>query len=182
MGFIKKYLSFFIPIILVPLLFYFTKYSSNWLYLVALLAGSLVGLALFQIDHLIYVFFTNSHELTSQRAIALANAGQWKKLFNLLIQTSYERKDLIFHKVWFQILFFFLTLFAISSSSNSFGKGVAIGFFVSSIISLVKSLPNNQSIDAWLSGIPQSLKLGRNHIIFYILIVLILLALSMLVY
>lgn len=182
MSFVKKYLSYFVPIISISLLYSISKYPINPFYLVTVVTGALLGLVLSQTDHLIYVFFTNTHEVTSQRAIALVNASQWKKTIYLLLSTSQERKDLIFHKIWFQILFFILTIFAISSSSNLFGKGIVIGFFLSSIVSLIKQISTSETMGHWLSGLPIFFKVEKIHIVFYIVLLLILLALSMLVY
>ena len=70
--------------------------------------GGVVGTLLPDLDHLIYVFFLQPQELTSQRVNYMVSKKNIFRTLELLAETRYERKNLIFHTLLFQIIFLVL--------------------------------------------------------------------------
>lgn len=92
--------------------------------------GGIVGTILPDIDHLIYVYLVKPYELTSQRFGQLLQNRDLKRSVELLYETRSERKNLIFHSKFFQILFLVVTFWLMSSSGSLFGRGVALSFAI----------------------------------------------------
>lgn len=90
--------------------------------------GGLVGTTLPDIDHLIYVYFIKPHELTSQRVDSLIRSGNFKQTIRLLDHTGDERKELVFHNASFQMIFWVLVLFVVTSGGSLFGLGLVLAF------------------------------------------------------
>lgn len=87
-----------------------------------------MGTLLPDIDHIIYIYFLNPIELTSQRATRLIGLGDYWRGMELLSDTRTERTKLIFHTAHFQILFLVLSFLIVTSSGNPFGTGLVLAF------------------------------------------------------
>ena len=70
--------------------------------------GGIVGTLLPDIDHILYLYL-RPQELTSQRVGLLLDKREIKRTLSLLYETRTERRDLIFHTAFFQIIFLILT-------------------------------------------------------------------------
>lgn len=136
----------------------------NWfdLYYWPFWLGGIVGTLLPEIDHLIYVFFSNPQEVTSQRVRYLCNSRQFKNCFWLLASTTAERARLIFHTVLFQAIFFILTFWVLTSSASLFGRGLVLSFALHLAIDQIEEVMNKGSLQSWFWQIPISL--GRKQI------------------
>lgn len=97
--------------------------------------GALVGSILPEIDSLVYVFFINSQELTSQRVIYLVKKGSFLSAVRLLIDTSAERGNLVFHSLSFIVVSYLLLFWLVTSSGSIFGKGIVFAMLVHLITS-----------------------------------------------
>lgn len=111
--------------------------------------GGVVGTLLPDADHLIYVYLSKPHELTSQRVNNLLAGKNVKKSWDLLAITRTERKDLIFHSAYFQVIFIILSFLVISSSGNYFGRGLVLAFMLHLLIDQVVDLVEVNSLDNW---------------------------------
>jgi hypothetical protein len=116
--------------------------------------GGLVGVFLPDIDHLIYVFFLSPQELTSQRINFLLGKGEVKRMVELLYETRTERRGLIFHTFFFQIIFLILTFWLISSSASLFGRGLVLSFALHLSIDQITDLLDMKSLDNWAKFLP----------------------------
>jgi len=119
--------------------------------------GGIVGTVLPEIDHLIYVFFSNPQEVTSQRVRYLCNNRQFKNCFWLLATTTGERAGLIFHTVLFQVIFFILTFWVLTSSASLFGRGLVLSFCLHLAIDQIEEVINKGTLQSWFWQIPVSL-------------------------
>lgn len=110
--------------------FLFISLYRNWLDLVywPFWLGGVVGIILPELDHIVYVFFSNPQEVTSQRVQFLCKNRQYKRCARLLLSTRQERIGLIFHTILFQAIFFVLTFWVMTSSTSLFGKGIVLAF------------------------------------------------------
>ena len=115
------FLTTFIWLIIITLLKWQWQWNLIWLWF-----GAFIGTFLIDIDHLIYLFFTNPHELTSQRVRRLWEEKHLKELIVLTFDTSEERMKLAFHNVLFQLILFILCFFVLTSTSNLFGVGLVM--------------------------------------------------------
>jgi len=116
--------------------------------------GGLVGVFLPDIDHLIYVFFLSPQELTSQRINFLLGKGEVKRMVELFYETRTERRGLIFHTFFFQIIFLILTFWLISSSASLFGRGLVLSFALHLSVDQITDLLDMKSLDNWAKFLP----------------------------
>ena len=140
------WISFFIFITLVRGYF-------NWAYLLFWFGGA-VGTLLPDLDHVLYFYLIKPTELTSQRFNFLAQKHEIKRMFILLYETRGERRDLIFHSVYFQIIFLVLTFWMMSSSSSLFGRGLVLAFALHLSIDQIIDLTGMGSFSNWTKMFP----------------------------
>lgn len=99
-----------------------------------LLLGVLIGYVVPELDSLIYVFFANPQELTSQRVIYFLKKGSFFNTFRLLRETKSERKNVIFHSNVFMVVILILGFWLMTSSASYLGKGIVWGMVAHLII------------------------------------------------
>jgi hypothetical protein len=148
--------SFFVLVSLVKH-FISLSYWPFWL-------GGLVGVFMPDLDHLIYVFFMSPQELTSQRVGFLWNKREFKRLIELLYETRSERRGLVFHTIFFQIIFLILTFWIMSSSASLFGKGLTLSFALHLSVDQLADLFGMRSLTNWTKSFPISLDLKNSKI------------------
>lgn len=123
--------------------------------------GGLFGTILPDLDHVIYAVFLRPQELTSQRLNFLINRKEVKRAVELLYETRSERKGLIFHSVYFQLIFLVLTFWMLSSSSSLFGRGLVLSFALHLSVDQIVDLMELGSFDNWLKFSPIYLDLKK---------------------
>lgn len=111
--------------------------------------GGLIGTILPDVDHLIYVLFLNPHELTSQRVNFLFKKREVLRVVALLYETRNERKNLIFHTFLFQIIFFILTLFIVSSSASLLVRGMVLAFSLHLVVDQLADILEVKNLSNW---------------------------------
>lgn len=138
---LKKFVFFFLYFLLITFVKKYFSFSfwTFWF-------GGLVGLFLSNIDHLLYIFVFKPYELTSQRVISFIKNKRIKESLRLIYDTKDERIDLIFHSIYFQIIFLVLTFWIITSSGNLFSRGLVLSFLLSLVIYLVDKVSKGQVI------------------------------------
>jgi hypothetical protein len=122
--------------------------------------GGIVGTILPDIDHILYLYL-KPQELTSQRFSFLLNKHDIKRTLTLLYETRSERRDLIFHTVFFQIIFLILTFWILTSSVSFFGKGIVLAFSLHLLIDQIIDLTELKSFDNWLKSSPWPMDFKR---------------------
>lgn len=132
--------SFFVFVTLVNKLFNLS-YWPFWI-------GGIVGTLLPDIDHILYLYL-RPQELTAQRVGFLINKHEIKRVFTLLYETRSERKDLIFHTAFFQIIFLVLTFWILTSSGSFFGKGLVLAFSLHLLVDQIVDLTEMGSFANW---------------------------------
>lgn len=125
--------------------------------------GGIVGIFLPDIDHIIYVFFVKPQELTSQRVNYYLGNREIKKSIAVMYDTRSERGGLIFHTIFFQLIFWVLT-FLMVTSSGVFGKGLVLSFALHLIVDQVMDLTELHSFDNWLKDSPIKLDFEKAKI------------------
>lgn len=126
--------------------------------------GGLVGVFLPDIDHLVYVFFLSPQELTSQRLNFLLGRKEVKRAVELLYETRSERRGLIFHTFFFQIIFLILTFWLISSSASLFGRGLVLSFALHLSLDQITDLVDMKNLDNWTKIFPLNLDFRMSEI------------------
>jgi len=111
--------------------------------------GGIVGTILPDIDHLIYVFFLNPQELTSQRVNFLLQKKEIFRVIALLYETRNERKNLIFHTFLFQAIFLVLTFFIITSSASLLVRGIVLAFSLHLLVDQLADILELKNLSNW---------------------------------
>ncbi len=119
--------------------------------------GGLLGTMLPDIDHVIYVYYLRPEEYNSQRTTLMASKGKLIDTFKYLAETRSERTRLIFHTMYFQLIFLVLTLYVITSSGSTFGRGLVLAFYLHLFIDQVIDYLDTGGIDSWFKQTPFTL-------------------------
>lgn len=90
-------------------------------------------------DSLVYVFFVNPQELTSQRVIYFLKRRNFLSAVKLLVETRFERGSLVFHSNTFLITALILGIWLMTSSASYLGKGIALGIIVHLVVDRLNS-------------------------------------------
>lgn len=114
--------------------------------------GMVIGTILPDVDHLIYVYFLAPTDLTSQRVSYGISKKQIVNSLSLLYATRRERTKLIFHTVWFQILFMLLAFFVVTSSGSLIGKGIVLAFSLHLLVDQLVDLMETKTLEPWFRG------------------------------
>ena len=149
------WVSFFIFVAIIKHYLAFS-YWQFWL-------GGLIGSFLPDIDHLVYIFFIKPQELTSQRVSFYLGNKEILKSVGVMYDTRSERAGLIFHTVYFQLIFWVLTFLMVTSSSV-FGKGIVLAFALHLIVDQIVDLTELNSFDNWLKDSPIKLDFQKAKI------------------
>ncbi len=135
------------------------------------LLGGLIGTVLPDIDHVIYIYLLHPQELTSQRInYVLANQTQPVKqrvwhVFELMAATRQERKGLIFHTAYFQIIFWVLAFLVVSSSGSILGRGLVLAFSLHLIVDQFLDLMKLENLDNWFRQL--NIQLEKEKYLFF---------------
>ena len=128
--------------------------------------GGILGTLMPDLDHFLYVYFLRPQELTSQRVNYMLGKGEILKTLDLLAETRYERTKLIFHTIFFQIIFLVLSFLVISSSGSIFGRGLVLAFLLHLSIDQIIDLRETGGFSNWLKDVPFTL--DRTRTIYYV--------------
>lgn len=135
--------------------------------------GGVFGTLLPDIDHVIYFYFVSPRDLTSQRFNFLAQKHDVRRMLTLLYETRVERRGLIFHSVFFQIIFLTLTFWMLSSSASLFGRGLVLAFALHLSIDQIIDLTDLDSFESWIKMFPIQLNLREAKIYIFCTIFLV---------
>jgi hypothetical protein len=115
--------------------------------------GGLIGTALPDVDHVVYVYFLRPEEFNSQRVQHMNVNRNFTESFKYLAETRSERTKLIFHTFYFQLIFYALS-FLILSSGNLFGRGLVLAFLLHLLIDQFIDYRITGSINNWFRDLP----------------------------
>jgi len=144
----KEILRRLIPSLIFLAILSLLHWQAKW-QLIGLWTGGLIGAFLLDLDHLIYCFFQNPHELTPQRLRRYLQQGQYQYSLVLLFETQKERKRLIFHSLLFQIVLLVAAFFVLTSSAGLLGKGLVLALFLQTLISQFDEFLKTGGMDSW---------------------------------
>jgi hypothetical protein len=111
--------------------------------------GGFFGLLLYNLDHVVYLLWQSPEEPTALKFKQLISKRRFNQSLDLLSVTCQERKQLMAHSVIFQGALVVLTFFALSSTASLFGKGMAIGLFLYSLINQGLKLAREEGLGDW---------------------------------
>lgn len=98
---------------------YYLEFVGFWM-------GGILGTMLLDIDHLIYILAVRPNESTSLKIKDLIIQKDYRGALKLLGETYGERTHLTFHNALFQIAFFGLCFWVLTSTDSLFGKGLVM--------------------------------------------------------
>lgn len=128
-------------------------------------AGGFLGTLLPDLDHLIYVYYLRPQELTSQRTQYLIAKNEFWRTLSLLAATRNERKQLIFHSAFFQVVFLVLAFFALTSSGSLLGRGLVLAFLLHLLVDQMLDFFTLDHLDNWFNQF--NFSLSREKALFY---------------
>lgn len=137
--------------------------------------GGLLGTILPDVDHFLYVYFLRPQELTSQRVNYMIGKRDFWGPLNLLADTRNERTKLIFHTATFQLIFWVLTFFVITSSGSLLGRGLVLSFSLHLIIDQVVDFSSMGSLSNWFGNFPIQIEGRRQKTYWWANLILLLL-------
>ena len=149
----KELLRHFLAAFVFSLLVIVVKGWFDFSHLILFL-GAAIGTILPDIDHAVYVFFLSPQELTSQRVSSMVSKRDFWEAVRLLAQTRSERKELIFHTLFFQLIFLLLAFFVITSSGSVFGRGLVLAFCLHLLLDQVVDLKETGGLSNWFYNSP----------------------------
>ena len=126
--------------------------------------GGAVGVLMPDLDHLIYVLFMCPQELTSQRISFLWGKKEYRRIMELLYETRSERRGLVFHTIFFQVIFLVLTFWIMSSSASLFGKGLVLSFALHLSVDQLVDIVDMKSLDYWTRSLSLNFDLKKSEI------------------
>ena len=150
------WLIFFVVIILIR------RYFD--LSYILFVVGGLLGVVMPDLDHLIYAYFIKPEDLTSQRINYLVNKNEIKRTVELLYETRQERRELTFHSIFFQGIFFILMFWVLSSSGSLLGRGLVLSFMLHLSVDQFIDLKNMNSLSSWFKNLPFGLDFNQSKI------------------
>lgn len=124
-----------------------TSYIALWI-------GGIIGTFLPDIDHLINVYVFNPKEADSKKVSTLVSQKEYIKTWDTLVQTQDNRKDLLFHSAFFQVLFIVFAFLIISTSGSKLGEGLVLAFLLHLLVDQLTDFVEKKNIDRWFEGLP----------------------------
>jgi len=100
---------------------------STWELVVGWLVGGFVGYWLLSLDRLVDVYVTHPETQLAHYIRYYIQKGNYRWAWQTLGQRKGEQTRLTFHSALFQVVWLVLAVFAITSTSALFGKGVVMG-------------------------------------------------------
>jgi len=112
-------------------------------------AGGIFGTFLPDIDYIIYVFLLDPHNITSQKVNYFLKQKNYLGALDILVLRGDEKRNLIFHSAFFQIIFLVLTFLIITSSGSLFGIGIVLAFSLHLLIDQLIDFTKFGNMDNW---------------------------------
>lgn len=132
---------------------------SSWTFWV----GGIIGTILPDVDHIIYVYYLKPYELTSQRVVSLNQRGQILPSLILLANTRSERKSLILHTGFFQLIFLVLAFLVITSSGGLLGRGIVLAFLLHFAVDQFIDFRQTGNLNNWTAKFNLNLDLTQTR-------------------
>ena len=126
--------------------------------------GGLIGIIMPDLDHLIYIYFIKPQDLTSQRVNYLLNKSEVMRSIELIYETRSERRELIFHSILFQGIFFVLAFLMLSSSGSLLGRGLVLSFMLHLSVDQLIDLKETGGLSNWFKNINFRLDFNQSKI------------------
>jgi hypothetical protein len=126
--------------------------------------GGLIGTFLPDLDHIIYIYFIKPQDLTSQRVNYLVSKNELIRGVELIYETRTERRDLVFHTIFFQGIFFILMFLMLSSSASLFGRGLVLSFMLHLSVDQMIDLKEMSGLGNWLKDLHLNFDLTKSKI------------------
>ena len=162
----KKVFITIIWLIIITLL----RWDWGW-YLILLWTGGILGIFLFQLDHLFYVLIVYPQQGTSLVIKKFIHQQKLKQAFQILRQTTAERIRLPFRNALFQVFLTFFCFWVLTSTNNWFGKALVMSLFLQLLKHQLTFLFNKKDESLrqqlfWLIKAPISFKAQKFFVIF----------------
>lgn len=162
----KNFASYIFSMVI---LFAIVTVLRGWieLFVIPFWIGGLIGIFLPEVDHLIYAYFLRPHEYDSQRMQRMVQQGQVIQSVQMGSETRTEHQSLVFHTIYFQVIFALFSLFVVTSTGSLLGRGIVLGFLINLVVDQYFDLQKNQALENWFRQ--TKLSLSRAQASLYVL-------------
>lgn len=137
--------SLFIALVVLLRLFPWTQTSLSFV------IGAAIGMFLPDIDHFIYALYLQPQDLSSMRLRQKLSVREFFGAILLLYAMRHEQKKLIFHSVFFQIIFVLFAFLVVTSSGSALGRGIVIAFLLHLLIDQLVDVKLGVFFERWFS-------------------------------
>lgn len=129
---------------------------KNWIDIIYLpfVIGGFIGILMPYVDYLIYAYLVNPEDQNSKIAVGLVSRKNIFKSIDVFIGNSEVKKELIFHKAYFQAIFLIFMYLIVTSSGSLLGRGIVCGIALHLILDQVMDIIEKRGIDSWFVGLP----------------------------
>lgn len=128
------HILFAVPYLLLVMIFNRYFFVGVW----PLFLGGVIGTILPYADHFIYVYYLAPQELSSQRVMSYIKQKQIWLALEMMIHTSHERNNLIFHTLLFNAVIAILAFYVVTSSGSLFGTGIVLAFYLHLVVDMLE--------------------------------------------
>ncbi len=123
-------------------------WSKGWS-LVGWWIGGLLGFHLLDVDHLLDVFFLHPEKEDSQQVKEALRSRNWKRVWQVLIETASQRSKLVLHSVVFEVVLMFLVIYVVTSKGGLFAAGLVLSFWLRILYEQVREFMKTGKMDRW---------------------------------
>lgn len=117
--------------------------SLDW---VLFLIGGWVGMFVWLVDKLVYVYYTRPEDGYSVRVKGLISGKQWKEALRVLWQESDGEMRLAMNNVLFMGVWCGLGLFLMTSSASMFARGLVLGIGLELVVGLYHDWEDQEAL------------------------------------
>jgi len=112
-------------------------------------AGGIFGTLLPDVDYIIDIFLLDPQNITSQKVNYFLKQKNYLGALDILVLRKDEKRNLIFHSAFFQLVFLVLTFLIITSSGSLFGMGIVLAFSLHLLIDQLIDFMEFGNLNNW---------------------------------
>lgn len=135
--------------------------------------GGLIGTLLPDLDHVFYSFVYKDKSVSFLSFKSLLYQKKYLSAFYSILEKSDTSEVSAFHSFSFQLLFFVLTFWIVTSSSSVFAVGLVMAFTLHLLVDQLNDLLSKGNLGSWYSGF-FNLEIPEDKHVFYWFAILVL--------
>lgn len=135
--------------------------------------GGILGTLLPDLDHLFYAFVYKEESSSFLSFKSYLSQKKYLSAFVSLFKKDDKEGVSVFHSFSFQLLFFVLTFWIVTSSSSLFALGLVLSFSLHLLVNQFSELMEKGNLDSWSLGFFKFDVPRDKHFIYWLVLVVI---------